>query len=188
MPSLKYYNGSAWVSIDPEITNGSAKARLAIDRVGVGKLATYYPYLELSDSSLSNGSTKYYKDKIAIGSSIINFPSFIGTKTLALTSDIKHVYRHICTVYISYCPYTIIFYNTSNSGTSLYNIMQHAIGQVLSNQYNIGEMLGINSVIQNGSYVQINAEHYYKNNSNYMVRALWSNVDVSLEEESIDEV
>lgn len=137
MPSLKYYNGSAWVSIDPEITNGSAKARLAIDRVGVGKLATYYPYLELSDSSLSNGSTKYYKDKIVMGSKTFNFPSPVAnSSTLALTSDVKKVYRHSACLQLGDYGYVWVYHeNTSSANLTAAqwaSIIEH---QILTDGY-----------------------------------------------------
>lgn len=114
------------------------------------------------------------------------FPDKTGT--VALTDDIKHVWKHTCTVYINYCPYIVRFYNTSNSNTSLYDIMNHAVGQVLENQYQIGEMLGITTVVQNGSAVQVYADHYYKNNSNYMLREIFSGYDVTLSSENIVEV
>lgn len=169
-----------------QVTAATGKAKLGVLVAGVKPYQTGDGYLELSDTSLYQGTTTYFRDRIEYGGSILTLPTSTGT--LALTSDIKHVYRHTCLVYINYCAYKIIFYNTSNASTSLYDIMKNADGQVLSNVYLIGEMLAITSVYKNGSYVQIDADHYYKNNSNYMIRAQWTAINVEFNHESIEEV
>lgn len=142
-------------------------------------------------------TTSYYPDRIVMsqqraGDAVLNLPYTLGTtKTLATTDQIptvKHLYKHACVVRINYCPYLFEFYSTSNSSTSLYNIMSRAIGKVLANLYNIGEMLAITGTYTSGSYVKIDADHYYKNNNNYMFREGWSGYDVTLDQESIEEV
>ena len=202
MAAFSIYDGTNWVELSTKtyvdgtfvplsgVLNGLGLSKLGVETTGSGKALVYVPYVELVGGGLISGTTttRYLYDGIKVGTRKISFPSLAADKTLAVTSDIKHVYRHTCTVRINYCPYQIIFYNTSNAYTSLYNIMFHAMGKVLSNLYQIGEMIGINSVIQNGSYVQINADHYYKNNSNYIIRENWSGYDVTLDQESITEV
>lgn len=200
--AFKYYDGTNWVELPTKtyvdgtfvplsgVLDGLGLSKLGVETTGSGKALVYVPYVELVGGGILAGTTttRYLYDGIKVGTKKISFPSLLTDKTLAVTSDIKHVYKHTCTVRINYCPYMFEFYSTSNSSTSLINIMNLATGKVLANVYRIGEMLAITGAYTDSGNVKINADHYYKNNSNYMIRADWSGYVVTLDQESIEEV
>lgn len=109
MSVIKIYDGSSWVEIAKKsdipslsgyatqtwcnnnllkltgVTDATGKAKVNVLTTLVGKKTIGEGYLELSDSSATNGVTTYYRDRIVYGTKTLNLPTPSGASaTLGL--------------------------------------------------------------------------------------------------------
>lgn len=140
-----------------QVTAATGKAKLGVKTVGVKPHQSGDGYLELSDSSVSQGTTTYYRDRIVYGSNTLTFPTRAGV--LALVGDIKHLYKHwvIFNVY-SDIFFKFEFYSTSTTSSStltaanLLQMLQGKIVGAVNNNSGSSVMLSVHQAIQANTY------------------------------------
>ena len=97
-----------------KVVKGTGTSEIGVNQVGTGRLATYYPFLKLSDSSALHSTTTYYRNSIEYGGKTLYFPTISGSSdTFATTSDIKHIYRHY--VFLEIDSMHILSFSLENS-------------------------------------------------------------------------
>ena len=140
-----------------QVTVLTGKAKLGVLVAGVKPHQIGDGYLELSDSSVAHGTTTYFRDKIIYGNNTLTLPTSAGT--LALTSNIKHLYKHwvIFNVY-SDISFKFEFYSTSTTSSStltaanLLQMLQGKIVGAVNNNSGSSVMLSVHQAIQANTY------------------------------------